>query len=93
MACEDDSRKVRFLLFKVMYAYTLVLSCSSLTTSSIYRIFVEYWCTFSDRPISTQSDLRPSAGHLGWSYSVYKVPREKKTKKDEINLTRKGPTP
>ena len=56
-----------------MYAYTLVLSCSSLITSSIYRIFVEYWCAFSDRPISTQSDLRPSAGHLGWSYSVYSV--------------------
>ena len=66
-----DNRKVRFLLFNVMYAYTVVLSCSSLITSSIYSIFVEYWCIFSDRPISTQNDLRPSAGHLGWSYSVY----------------------
>ena len=45
-----------------MYAYTLVLPCSSLITSSIYSIFVEYCCTISDRPISTQSDLRPSAG-------------------------------
>ena len=54
-----------------MYENTLVLSCSSLITSSIYSIFVEYLCTFSDRPIFTQSDLRPSAGHLGWSFSVY----------------------
>ena len=61
-----------------MYAYTLVLSCSSLIPSSMYSIFVEYWCTFSNRPISTQNDLRPSAGHLGWSYSVYQCPRKTK---------------
>ena len=78
-----NSRKVKFLLFKVMCAnmnmitlmcithYTLVLSCSYLITSSICSIFVEYWCKFSNRPISTQNDLRPSARHLGWSYSVY----------------------
>ena len=27
-----------------------------------------------NRPLTIQSDLRPNAGHLGWSYSVYRIP-------------------
>ena len=67
------------------YVYIYIYMCVCICVTRIYRQHIcwisvptfvfsyESVCSQSgcSRPLTTQIDLRPSAGHLGWGYSVY----------------------